>query len=189
MFNPSDIKNAILQGFKDFFCLNKDPSSFHLSSLDRFLLNLEEANDMTRQFSKEEIWIALQESDSRKAPGPDGINAGWIKKVWPHLSRKIVSYFNEFHDRAAIPIGANSSFIAPIPNKLNPVRLEDFRPISLINSFFKILLKVLANRLKVVLSKIIAEEQTAFIKGHNISESIFMVNEVIHTMKTQKTDG
>lgn len=52
--------------------------------------------------------------------------------------------------------------------------VSDFRPISLINSSFKLLLKVLANRLIVVMSKIISEEQTAFIKGHNINESIFM---------------
>lgn len=67
--------------------------------------------------------------------------------------------------------------------------MQDFRPISLINSSFKLLLKVLANRLKGVLGNLISEEQTAFVKGRNINESIFMVNEVIHAMKTQGIDG
>lgn len=80
-------------------------------------------------------------------------------------------------------------FIDLIPKKVVPLSMQDFRPISLMNSSLKLLLKVLANRFKGVLSNIISEEQTAFIKGRNINESSFLVNEVIHAMKISKSDG
>lgn len=100
----------------------------------------------------------------------------------------ILNFFENFHNRAAVLQGANSSFLVLIPKKNDPESWKDFRPISLINCSFKILLKVLVNRLKSVLNRIISKDQHAFLKGRNISESIFMVNEVIHTMKTQKVD-
>lgn len=189
VFKPSEIRQAILQDFKDFFCSDLGHTPFDLTALDWYSITFEESSELSRQFSKQEIWIALQESESRKAPGPDGFNAGWLKKVWPQISDKILQFFQEFYDRASLPQGANSSFITLIPKKNDPVCVSDFRPISLINSSFKLLLKVLANRLMVVMSKLVSEEQTAFIKGRNINESIFIVNEVVHAMKIHKIEG
>lgn len=61
--------------------------------------------------------------------------------------------------------GLNSSFIALVPKKENVVELVDFRPISLVNSIYKILAKVLSRRLKKVIPAVINEAQTTFIGG------------------------
>lgn len=105
------------------------------------------------------------------------------------MSSKVLQFFEDFHRSAYIPRGANSSFIALTPKKKKPCQINDFRPISLINCSIKLLLKVLANRLKHCLQDIISEEQSSFITGRNITDSIFMVNEVIHLMQYHKIDG
>lgn len=86
---------------------------------------------------------------------------------------------NTFHSIGGITVGLNSSFIALIPKKNSPTVPTDYRPISLINSTMKILLKILANRLKAALPIIISEEQYGFMIGRRISDA----------MKTKKCKG
>jgi hypothetical protein len=62
----------------------------------------------------------------------------------------------------------NASFLAVIPKKVDTVDVKDFRPISLVDGVYKILAKVLANQLKVVLHEIIFESQNAFVGGRQI---------------------
>ncbi|XP_071725720.1 uncharacterized protein [Rutidosis leptorrhynchoides] len=64
--------------------------------------------------------------------------------------------------------------------------LGDYRPISLIGSFYKIIAKVLANRLKKVMPKLVGSEQSAFSKGRIILDSILIANEVIDNLKARK---
>lgn len=109
--------------------------------------------------------------------------------LWPVISDQILHFFKKFDSSASIPQGANSSFIVLIHKKSNPKSSHDFRPISLINFSFKLVLKVLVNRLKLVLNNVISEDQSAFLKGRNITESIFMVNETIHGMRTHNVEG
>lgn len=127
--------------------------------------NLHEAlvKNLERPFTEEEIVVVLKECNPTKAPRPDGLNIGWTNKMWHLISNKVLDFFFTFHYTAKIPKGANSSFIAIIPKSKNQVYINDFRPISLINCSIKILLTVLANRLKPCLTNIIFEEQTTFL--------------------------
>lgn len=71
----------------------------------------------------------------------------------------------EFHAHGRLVKGLNPSFITLIPKKDSPQRIDDFRPISLIGGAYKIIAKLLAGRLSCVMDSIIADNQTAFIKG------------------------
>lgn len=79
----------------------------------------------------------------------------------------------------------NSSYIALIPKSTNPVSVMDFRPISLCNVLYKLILKVLANRLKKVLPIIISPNQSAFILGRLITDNILAAYETLHMMHTR----
>lgn len=80
----------------------------------------------------------------------------------------------------------NSTYLTLIPKKKKPSTVTEFRPISLCNVLYKIIVKVLANRLKGVLSQIISPFQSAFIPRHLITDNIKVAFEALHTMNGRK---
>jgi hypothetical protein len=79
----------------------------------------------------------------------------------------------------------NLTYLALIPKKSNAAMVSDFRPISLCNVLFKIIAKTIANRLKLVLDKIISPFQTAFMPGRLITDNILVAYEALYTMSTR----
>jgi len=88
-------------------------------------------------------------------------------------------FIREFHRNGKLVRCINTTFIALIPKVENPQKLNDFRPISLVGSMYKILAKVLANQLRVVVGKVISETQTTFVKDRQILDGILIANEVV----------
>jgi hypothetical protein len=76
----------------------------------------------------------------------------------------------------------NSTYIVLIPNKKTPTRITDYRLISLCNVTYKLIAKVLANRMKQILVKIISPTQSAFVPGRLITDNILVAFEALHTM-------
>ena len=83
----------------------------------------------------------------------------------------------------------NSAFLALRPKEKRASSFARFRPISLCNIGYKIITKVMANRLKGILPKLIPEKQGGFIKGRNISDNIILVQEAIHSSTARKDKG
>jgi hypothetical protein len=83
-----------------------------------------------------------------------------------------------------IPQSLNSTFIELIPKVDKPETLDEFRPISLCNCAYKIVSKIIARRLKKILSKNISEQQFGFLEGRRIREAIGIAEEGLHNMKT-----
>jgi len=75
--------------------------------------------------------------------------------------------------------GSNCAFIALIPKVIRPQKLSNYRPISHVGCMYKILYKVLANRLKLVIDSVISEAHMAFVKGRQILNGIAIENEVV----------
>jgi hypothetical protein len=86
-----------------------------------------------------------------KAPGPDGFTLAFYQSCWDVIKEDVLLMFNEFANYGRFVRSLNASFIVLIPKKTGAVELQDFRPISLVGGIYKILVKVLANRLKCVL--------------------------------------
>ncbi|XP_063941514.1 uncharacterized protein LOC135149664 [Daucus carota subsp. sativus] len=124
-----------------------------------------------------------------KAPGPDGFNIRSIKFLWPLIKDKVISFIQDFGEMSKLPAGVNSSFIVLIPKVLNPSLIKDFRPISLINSSMKILMKVLATRLGVFMEELVRDSQTGFMKNRQATESILIVKEVAHSIQSGRGKG
>jgi len=130
-------------------------------------------------FCIEEVKQAVWDCDSYKSPGPDGVNFGFVKEFWSLLKDDLLRFMFEFHRNGKLSKGLNSTFIALLPKVTSPQRLNDFRPISLVGSVYKILAKVLANRLRSVIGSVVSESQSAFVKGKQILDGILIANEAV----------
>ncbi|GKV27047.1 hypothetical protein SLEP1_g36255 [Rubroshorea leprosula] len=142
---------------------------------------------LTAVFSEEEIKNAVWDCDSTKSPGLDGFNFRFIKAMWEDIKQDITSFAQEFHKNGKLVKGSNASFIVLIPKVENPQRIEEYRPISLIGVMYKIIAKLLGNRLRKVLDKVIEEQQMVFIGGRQLMDSVVIANEVIDEAKRKKT--
>ena len=83
----------------------------------------------------------------------------------------------------------NATFITLIPKVPNPLELHDYRPISLVSCLYKLLVKILANRLKTVLPLIISPTQGAFVAKRQILDGVLVANELIDSRKRSKVEG
>jgi hypothetical protein len=139
-------------------------------------------------FSSKNIDEIILDLPTNKAPGPDGFNNLFFKKSW-HIIRgdmyKLCQDF--FHHRANLK-SINHSFITLVPKKDNPESVNDFRPISLLNSSIKLISKLLANRLQSIALKIVHENQYGFIKGRTIQDCLGWAFEFLHQCHHSRRD-
>ena len=100
-----------------------------------------------------------------------------------------MDFFDNFHRHSVFERSMNALFLTLIPKKCNAVNIKDFRLISLVGSVYKLLSKVLANRLKVVLDDIISETQNSFVGRRQILDSVLIANECLDSRLKIRTSG
>ena len=100
-----------------------------------------------------------------KAPELDGFPIAFWQVSWDFVKEEVMGFFKEFYEQNKFVRSLNSTFLILIPKKGDAEDIKDFRPISLLGGLYKILAKVLANRLKRVVGKVVSEAQNAFVEG------------------------
>ncbi|GKV48276.1 hypothetical protein SLEP1_g55098 [Rubroshorea leprosula] len=153
--------------------------------------SISEANRcmLTQPFTEDEVKLVVWSCDSSKAPGLDGFSFGLLKNEWEVIKVDVMKFLTDFHKNGRLVRGSNASFLVLIPKTENPQGIKEYRPISLIGCPYKILAKLLANRLSKVLSTIIGETQSAFIKGRQLLNGVMVTNEAIEGMRKKKSKG
>ena len=135
---------------------------------------------LERKFEREEILQVVSDLDGDKAPSPNGFTMAFYHHCWRVVEKDILVVFEEFfHHCKFEKKSLNATFIALIPKKNDASNIRDFRPISLVGSVYKILSKVLANRLRVDLDQLISETQNSFVGGRQILDSVLIANECV----------
>ncbi|GJV25232.1 RNA-directed DNA polymerase, eukaryota [Tanacetum coccineum] len=185
---PNDVKQEFLSHFQDRFA---KPSERRANIDMRFpkTISEDQSQDLEREVSKQEIKTAVWGCGTDKSPGPDGFSFGFYRHFWPVIEHDVYMAVNHFFIHGEIPPGCNSSFIALIPKVPDANLVKDFRPISLIGSIYKIIAKILSNRLVNVLGDIVNEVQSAFIAERQMLDGPFILNEILQwcTKKKKKT--
>jgi hypothetical protein len=144
-------------------------------------------NDMlVAEFTASEIELALKQMAPLKAPGPDGMSPIFYQKYWHIVGHDIIEAILSCLRDGSLLKKINHTNICLIPKVQNPETVKNFRPISLCNVLYKIIAKVLANRLKKILPQIISESQSAFVPGRLISDNILIAFETLHHMQHMK---
>ncbi|RVW55331.1 Transposon TX1 uncharacterized 149 kDa protein [Vitis vinifera] len=167
------------------------------NSLDRIMINgaapkstySSEAEDLEKPFTEEEIHGALMEMRGDKAPRPDGFTMAFWQECWSFVKEEMMDLFKEFFEYGSFSKCLNNTFLVLIPKKGGAEDLGDFRPISLLGGLYKILAKVLANRLKKVLDRVVSAYQNAFVRGRQILDASLVANEVIDYWHKRKEKG
>ena len=144
---------------------------------------MEENESLVAPFSKEEFTKAIKQMHPEKSPGPNGLNPGFYQCFWPLIGDQIFSTTSHWILTSAFPLGLNNTLIVLILKCENPSSMKELRPISLCNVLYKLVSKVLANRMKDVLCRLISPSQAAFVPGRSITDNILLASEVLHYLK------
>ncbi|XP_074288026.1 uncharacterized protein LOC141613185 [Silene latifolia] len=142
---------------------------------------------LMKDYTEEEVTEALNQMHPLKAPGPDGMNGLFFQTYWGTVGPAVVSTVLKILRGDAMPTEFNKTNIVLILKKKAPDKVSDFRPISLCNVVYKLVSKVLANRLKLFLSDIVSENQSAFTPGRMISDNVLIAFELFHYMKNSRS--
>lgn len=134
-------------------------------------------------YSGEEVWKALESIGDLKAPGVDGMPVVFYKNLWQLIGERVKHEIWTVLNGGNIPDGWNDTLIVLIPKVKNPEKLKDLRPISLCTVLYKLVSKVIANRLKVVLPDIISASQSAFVPRCMITDNVLLAYELTHFLK------
>ena len=101
------------------------------------------------------------------------------QNCWEFVKEEVLDMFKEFYEQNSFIKSLNNTFLVLLPKKGGAEDLGDYRPNSLLGGLYKLLAKVLANRLKKVIGKVVSSDQNAFIMGRQILDASLIANEVI----------
>ena len=130
-----------------------------------------------------ENFQAVSQLDPLKTPGPDGIPVAFYQNYWSIVKKDVLQMVHAVFHSGFLLKSLNYSFITLIPKTLTPEKVSQFRPISLCNVTYKIISKVLVNRLKPIMDSLVTLYQNAFIQGRQITDNIILAQEVFEYMK------
>ena len=133
-----------------------------------------------------EIDNVISELPNNKSPRPDGFNNEFIKGCWALIAPDYYKLLDALYQGEICQRTINTSHLALIPKKDGPTTPADYRPISLLNTSFKLITKVLANMLQKVIKQIIRKNQYGFIKTRTIQDCLDWALECLHLCHKSK---
>ncbi|KAK9997319.1 hypothetical protein SO802_022005 [Lithocarpus litseifolius] len=145
-----------------------------------------ESHNISLPVSNVEIKNALWSLKAFKSPGPDGLHAGFFQRFWLVVGRSVSEEIKKTFSDRKIPLELNQTHIALIPKTKGPKSIGNFRPISLCNSVYKIITKILVARIRPFLDKLISPYQAAFVLGRKGMDNVIIAHELIHTISRKK---
>ncbi|GKV03564.1 hypothetical protein SLEP1_g15842 [Rubroshorea leprosula] len=141
---------------------------------------------LTQPATLKEIKVALFSMKGLKSQGPDGIQALFYQKHWDTISGTFLDFVNQALLTGSFDRNLIQAYVALIPKEDSPDVIQKFRPITLLNVAYKVLSKLIVNRLRPYLQKIIGPHHSSFLAGRSTMDNIIITQEAIHSMKHLK---
>ena len=141
-------------------------------------------------FSEKEIATAVSQLANNKTPGPDGISIDFYKVFWKRLAPIFTDVCLEIYENSMMPESSRIGVINLIPKKGRDTRLlRNLRPITLLNSDYKIIERLLANRIVPALEYLVDFDQSGFLPGRRISNNIRRLFDLIKYAETNQVES
>ena len=141
---------------------------------------------LTAPISLKEIKKALDLMEADKSLSPDGFTTRFYKAYWTTIKDDLLKMVRKSQSCTKIGGNTNSSFLALIQKEKGACNFSRFWPISLCNTGYKIITKIIATRLKKLLLGLIPKNQGGFIKECHILDNLLLVQEAIHSSCQRK---
>ena len=162
----------------------------YLNSINIPCLTDSDTQSCEGRLTVKECWDALLSVKNNKSPGNDGITKEFLEYFWGKLGTFLVSTLNHSFEKGELSASQKQAIITLIEKKDKDKRfIKNWRPISLINVDIKVASKAIANRLKAVIHNLISVDQTAYVKGRFIGESIRVINDLIEHIDREDEEG
>jgi hypothetical protein len=188
----ADMENTLIDYFQNLLSEPLQDRREAIHKITRHVPSLvtQEQNSMLlRPITIEEVDEALQQTPKNKAPGPDGFTSDFFHHCWPMIRTEVWEILEDSRATGQVLQALNATFLTLIPKEGNAHLPQQFRPIALCNVIYKLLTKVIARRLKSILPTIISPEQSGYVEGRQILDSVILAHEVIHSLQKTKTPG
>jgi hypothetical protein len=134
------------------------------------------------EVTEEELQRTLHSFQKDKSLGPDGLPVEFYSGTFEILGQDLLKTIEYSRTTGQVLASFNSTFITLIPKSDNPQSFDQFHPISLCNNIYKIITKIIANRLKEILADNISGEQFGFLRGRQIHQAIGIAQEGLHSI-------
>ncbi|GJY83708.1 RNA-directed DNA polymerase, eukaryota, reverse transcriptase zinc-binding domain protein [Tanacetum coccineum] len=134
---------------------------------------------MIKKVSDKEVKEALFDIEDDKVHGPDGFTSKFFKETWDTLGNEVCQAVQQFFDTRKLLGEVNATVISLVPKIKTPNKVSYYRPIACCNVIYKCISKILTNKMKSVLGKLVDENQSAFIARRQITDNILLAHELL----------
>jgi hypothetical protein len=153
-------------------------------------LDEEDLTGLTEPFTEEEIWSILKDNPKNKSPGTDGLTNEFYIEYWQIVKEHLIKSLNKGLVAGKLNISQRRGVISLIPKPQKDLELlKNWRPITLLNTDYKLLTKGIANRIKPILHKIISDDQGGFVKGRYIGCNIQRITSMINICEESEVNN
>jgi hypothetical protein len=176
------IRNMMRSFYMDLFKAREDLHPWDQTNLSFPRLDHNVILKLGDDITNLEVKQAVFSMSPWKAPGPDGFPAGFYQNSWDVVGPLMCDFIKKAWKDLRLLEEINLTDICLIPKVEKPEFVNQFRPISLCNNIYKVMSKVMVNRLKESMQFLISPYQTGFIPGRCIHENIVVAQEMVHSM-------
>lgn len=139
---------------------------------------------LTKLPDEEEVRAAIFQMGPDKCPGPDGMTPRVYQQYWDIFKKDVTSAIQKAFATGEVPSDWLRSNIVLIPKNNEPQKPKEYRPITIGNTIYRLLMKILANRLQPLMAQIISPNQSAFLRGRNIADNTILIQEIVHSFQS-----
>lgn len=140
----------------------------------------DESEELMRDITEGELLVTLKQCTRKKSPGPDGLSYEFYIECFDIVKNELLTVLNSYLKGTATPPKEFSAgIVVMIPKKGDLSDLNNHRPISMLNTDYKLLMKILANRLSTIVETLLGPGQTAVVGGRSCTDNLKDIRRIV----------